>query len=268
MEPWQQGTEVAGYVLQEKLWSDASGVEAWRALDLPNRVVEVQIVPHRDAAGAQRYLNGVQARSRLRHPGLLVLLSLACHKDTCLISYEATEGSLRDRLTQCLEAGKPGIPSRELLRYVQPAAAALDYLHAEGFLHCDVSPDAIRIKGSEGRLGKLNLATPIEDLRKLPKGTCVGTPRYMAPEQIQSMPVPVSDQYSLAITWAELRLQRPLFPQESVLQVMMAHLQTLPNLAPLPADEQQVLLRALAKTPGQRYPSCCAFVQALSEVLS
>lgn len=265
MEPWQEGSNVGGYVLQGKLWSSAGGVQAWRAVDSSGREAEVHICGNLDAVAVQHHHKALINRQRLQHPALLQMLALEVIKNSLVVIYEATEGSLRDLLTQCLKDGEPGIPPRELLNYVQPAAAALDYLHEQGFLHRDVSPDAILIKGLEGRLGELNMTTTVPDRLHEPIGISVGTPRYMAPERFQDKAEPASDQYSLAVTWAEMRLQRPLFPQQTVLQMMLDHLQTPPNLDALPEGERQPLLRALDKKPERRYPSCCAFVQELSE---
>jgi hypothetical protein len=60
-----------------------------------------------------------------------------------------------------------------------------------------------------------------------------------------------------------MRLARRVFPSTDMMQVMVDHLERTPNLDPLPAEEQQVLLKALAKDPDQRYPSCLDFAHAL-----
>src|SRR5437660_5123834 len=75
-----------------------------------------------------------------------------------------------------------------------------------------------------------------------------------------------SDQYSLALAYAELRLDRWPFPTRDtndMVAVMVDHLERSPELASLPADEQHVLLKALAKDPAQRYTSCTEFALEL-----
>ena len=59
------------------------------------------------------------------------------------------------------------------------------------------------------------------------------------------------------------RLGRPLFPQRGLIDLAEAHARDTPDLDPLSADEQRVLLKALAKKPEDRYPSCSAFIGAL-----
>jgi eukaryotic-like serine/threonine-protein kinase len=93
-----------------------------------------------------------------------------------------------------------------------------------------------------------------------------GTPLYIAPEVFRNRNVSQSDQYSLAVTYAEMRFGRRPFSGNDLLSVMLEHLEGTPDLAKLPEPEQRVLLKALEKQPGQRYPSCLDFVQVLERV--
>src|SRR5262245_26596799 len=77
-----------------------------------------------------------------------------------------------------------------------------------------------------------------------------------------------SDQYSFAITWYEMRTGRLPFPSKNLLELAQQHLREAPDLSAVPEPEQQVLLRALAKKPEERFASCTAFVQALKEALT
>jgi len=90
-----------------------------------------------------------------------------------------------------------------------------------------------------------------------------GTPIYMAPEVWRKKFAPQSDQYSLAATYVDARLDRALFDTEFIDQLIIKHMEEVPDLAPLPPAEQRVLLRALAKKPEDRYPTCKAFVDDL-----
>jgi len=87
----------------------------------------------------------------------------------------------------------------------------------------------------------------------------------MAPETWHGRAGAATDQYALAATYAELRLNRRPFQANDYAGIMIDHLQSQPILDPMPAPEQQVILRAMAKEPTQRYPSCVAMVQALAE---
>src|SRR5262249_42221980 len=74
-------------------------------------------------------------------------------------------------------------------------------------------------------------------------------------------------QYSLAVSYAELRLGRLPFAGTDMYSLMMDHIEGRPNLVRLPEAEQRVLHKAMAKDPTERYPSCIAFVQDLEQAL-
>jgi serine/threonine protein kinase len=77
-----------------------------------------------------------------------------------------------------------------------------------------------------------------------------------------------SDQYSLALTWYEMRTGRRPFSATNALDLAQQHISEQPDLSGVPEPEQEVLLRALAKKPDQRFPTCAAFVQALREAMT
>jgi hypothetical protein len=89
----------------------------------------------------------------------------------------------------------------------------------------------------------------------------------MAPEAWLGTMNRHSDQYSLALCYAELRTGRWPFPGRGMVEAMLAHLDRAPDLSPLPAAERQVVGRALAKKSGERFGNCTEFVQALQEAL-
>jgi hypothetical protein len=90
----------------------------------------------------------------------------------------------------------------------------------------------------------------------------------MAPEMWGNKVSEHTDQYCLAVSYLELRLDRRVFPGKNLFELMAQHLNETPSLDPLPRAEQEVLLRALAKVPDQRYPSCRDFVRALDQAVA
>jgi hypothetical protein len=89
----------------------------------------------------------------------------------------------------------------------------------------------------------------------------------MAPEVWKRQSSPHSDQYSLAVSYAELRRGRLPFAGTDMYSLMMDHIEGRAILDPLPDAEQRVLRKALAKDAADRYPNCLAFVQALEEAV-
>ena len=90
------------------------------------------------------------------------------------------------------------------------------------------------------------------------------TPAYAPPEFFQGQVTPYSDQYSLAISYCQLRTGRLPF-QGNPMQVMAGHLTQPPDLTIVPEREREIVGRAVAKQPCDRWPSCRAFVNELSE---
>jgi formylglycine-generating enzyme required for sulfatase activity len=255
-----------GYRLRRPLGRGAFG-EVWKA-EAPGGVeVAVKLIT-RSVKGseAQRELDALQLMKRLRHQNLLAVQAFFPLTDRLIIILELADGSLRGRLEQCQDKGLPGVPPTELLRYFREAAEALDYLHEQNVQHRDVKPDNLLLLGQHVKVADFGLAKLLEQTQ-LQTASHAGTPAYMAPEVWDSKLSVHSDQYSLAVTYAQLRTGRFPFSASSLAALMKAHLMEAPELGPLGSREQEVLRRALAKEADGRYPSCTAFVKALVTAL-
>src|SRR5262245_35589187 len=163
-------------------------------------------------------------RSAATKPSWKFSMSIAATND----EPEPDGETLRDRLQACQQEGLSGIPAAELVCHVWDVASFLDALHAQGQTHRDVKPDTIRIVNGRALLADAEpLQTPSADVN------FAGTPAYIAPEAWGGRLGPKSDQYSLACSYAELRLGRLPLSGADFVAMMRAHLSAKPDLAGL-----------------------------------
>jgi formylglycine-generating enzyme required for sulfatase activity len=259
---------IGGGIKRLKKIGSGSFGEVWR-VEMPGGFPAALKVIFRpiDHEEAQRELTALEVIRGLRHPYLVQTQAYYSLKDRLYIAMELADSSLRRRLEECHEEGLPGIPPGELLSYFRDAAEGLDYLHREHVLHRDIKPENILLQQGHAKLADFGLARVHGSVRES-TATGAGTPLYMAPEIFRGKITLASDQYSLAMTYAELRLGHRLLMGANLMELMLEHLQHTPDLSPLSEAEQRVILRALHKDPKERYPTCLDWVHALDEALA
>jgi serine/threonine protein kinase len=194
----------------------------------------------------QRLRKTLQDVTNLRHPHLLSTRAYWVAPDRQLhVVRDLADKTLRDRLRECQGRGSRGIRPVELLMLMKQSALALDYLHGKGLFHGDINPDNILLLNGIAKIGDINLARKQADSGNRDAGG--NTRAYIAPECSAEKFSKFSDQYSLALTYSELRTS---------------------NLAQLEPAEEPIVRRALAEQPEGRFPTCLAFVEALESTIA
>jgi hypothetical protein len=246
------------YVLIRKLGAGAFG-EVWHATGPGGVDVALKFIRLDPQFGGLE-LRSLEVVKSIRHPNLVSLFA-AWIKDSCLIlAMEKCDRSLQDRLHEALEQNLPGIPLSELLNYMRDAANGLDALNAKQVQHRDVKPANLLLLDSGVKVADFGLAKALE--QTVASNSGAGTVAYLAPECFKGQLTPQSDQYSLAVTYYQLRTGSLLFKGDQA-QMMYAHLELAPNLSDLPLAERVVLARALSKEPDKRWRDCQRFVDEL-----
>jgi len=160
------------------------------------------------------------------------------------------------------------LPLPQVVTYVKQIAAALQYAHDAKLIHRDVKPENMLL-GSHGEvlLSDFGIAVAAHHTSSLKTLDHAGTPPYMAPELIQGKPRPASDQYALGIVAYEwLCGERPFQGDQVLYQQIVVPPPPLHEKIPtIPPAVEQVVLRALAKDPQQRFASIEAFATALEQ---
>jgi len=255
--------EVGGYRLLERIGAGGYG-EVWKS-EAPgglSKAVKLVFGFH-DEARASRELKALLRIKDLRHPFLLSLERIDVIDSQLVVVTELADCSLKDRFDVCRKEGQPGIARDELLRYLSDSAEALDHMTENYSLqHLDVKPENLLVVGLHAKVADFGLVKSIQDVTASMMAGL--TPLYASPEVFNDQPSRQSDQYSLAIVFQEMLTGTLPFPGKNLAQLTAQHLNSPPRLNMLAPRDRDILSKALAKKPHERYRNCRELIDALS----
>jgi tetratricopeptide (TPR) repeat protein/tRNA A-37 threonylcarbamoyl transferase component Bud32 len=263
------------YELLGKVGEGATAV-IYRARDRTlHRVLALKVLKESSGytdLGRQRFRREAQATAGLSHPHLVTIYDVGEEEGRLYFAMELVEGR---PLAELLKERKSSLP--ELLGIVEKAARGLGAAHKSGIVHRDVKPANILIgPGGEPKVGDFGLAHLIDSTTELTRsGVPLGTPLYMAPEQVEGRTKDISprtDVFALGAILYEIATGRPPYGGETVVEIYSKIVRDDPaaprRLNPeLPPDLETIILKALDREPSRRYATAEALADDLRKFL-
>ncbi len=256
---FQPGDIVEGtghsYRLSQPRGEGANGV-VWAA-EAGEETVAVKIIPKREHSFLPaREFGGVKAAfdKKLKHDHVIDLRDCFEREHYYAAVMEYAEKSLEDhaRATNRLSP-------EASISYIRQAAVALDYLHNNDILHCDIKPSNLLLVRDVLKVGGFGRCKRVE-AGAADDQPMIGAGPYASPEFIAGSSHVNSDQYSLAVTYAYLRIGDAAFHEWDG--------NTASLLARLDEFEREPVAKALSPKPDDRFATCTAFVQRLDRALA
>lgn len=224
-----------------------------------------------DPLSQQRFRQEAQSVASLKHPNIVQIYDFAYENDIYYIVMEFVEGSTLEAQLSQLRRSQQLLSLEDALRTIRDLGQALAHAHARGIIHRDIKPGNVMVENS-GRvvLMDFGLARLLDTPHLTVTGLAIGTPSYMAPEQIKGQAIDTrADIYSLGVLCYQLVTGRLPFAGDSTYGMIYQHLNETPlspqQIVPdVPYNVSQIILKALAKNPDKRYLTIEALLDDLA----
>jgi serine/threonine protein kinase len=278
--PLVSGTKLGPYEIVGPLGAGGMG-EVYRARDTRHdRPVAVKVL-RQDvgaATGADRFLREIRIAAQLTHPHILPLIDSGESVGVLFYVMPYIEGeTLRERLSRAGE-----LPVSESIRILRHVTDALAYAHTRGVVHRDIKPENIFLSDRHALLADFGVAKALSDLSSSGSttttnlvtaiGLTVGTPTYMAPEQVGGSTVDYrADLYALGVVAYEMLGGRRPFQATSAQQMMAAHLTQTPDpivkwRPGITARLANAVMKCLEKRAADRWQSAADLLAEIEAV--
>lgn len=271
----ERGSVFAGYTILGELGRGGMGtVYLARHPRLPRNVALKLLARDHvaDQDSLRRFEREAELIAALDHPGIVTVFDRGSVDGHPWLTMRYVEGTDASRLRA------EDLPLPRAARIVADIAGALDYAHRRNVLHRDIKPANILLTVESGAeralLSDFGIALPGNSTtHRTATGTINATLAYASPEQLTGAPLDGrADQYSLACTLFRLLTGRTPFVADDAVALIAGHLQLDPP-APstyrrdVPRALDEVIGRALAKRPDDRFPSCTEFAAAVAAAI-
>ena len=260
----------------ERVLGEGGMATVYLAEDLKyHRSVAVKVMRRELAStlGATRFLREVEIAARLTHPHILPMYESGEADGLLYYVMPYVQGeTLRDRLDR-----ETQLPVEDALKIAREVSEALAYAHERSIIHRDIKPANILLGGGHALVADFGIARAVsatsnEALTRT--GLAVGTPQYMAPEQAMGdQEVDArADIYAVGALLYEMIAGEPPFTGPTPRAIVTRSITEAPrslitSRAALAPDVDGVALKALAKSPADRYPTATALAAALDQAL-
>ena len=274
------GKKIGKYLIKEKLGSGGMAEVYKGYQENLDRFVAIKLM-HAFLVSDQDFLNRFQREARamaaLNHPNIVGVYDFDVYGENSyyLVMEYIRGGTLKDRLEALARRGER-MPLTNVVKMITEIADALAYAHRREMVHRDIKPANIMLNEDSGRavltdFGIVKLLGN-QSVAYTATGALIGTPAYMSPEQAlgQSGDHRV-DIYSLGVMLFQMVTGSLPFDADTPLAVVMQHVNT-PTPQPdsiipdIPWGLQEVIMKAMAKSPDDRFNSAGAMATALRTV--
>jgi serine/threonine-protein kinase len=272
------GTVFAGYRIEALLGRGGMGVVYRAENPRLGNVVALKLLPPdlaEDETFRERFVRESRTAASISHPHIIPIYDAGDAEGLLYIAMRYVDGPDLKEMSK----DRDHFAASRILRIGAQVASALDAAHAQGLIHRDVKPANILVEaGADGvdhaYLADFGLTKHVESHSGITgSGQFVGTIDYMAPEQIEGRRVDVRvDVYALACVLFECLVGAPPYRRETEVAVLWAHMRDEPPLLSvaspeIPSAADEVMRKALAKEPADRYEACGEFVADLRAAL-
>jgi serine/threonine-protein kinase len=242
------------------------------------RRVAIKILNERYAGDdlfIERFRREAKSAAGLSHPNIVSIYDRGEAEGTYYIAMEVIEGRSLKELIMTHGA----LPVHTAIGYAKQLLEALRFAHRHGIIHRDIKPHNVlvsadqQVKANEPRLKVTDFGIARHGASQMTEaGSIMGTAQYLSPEQARGAPVTAaSDLYSAGVVLYEMLTGKVPFAGDSAIEIAMKHVNELPkppsSLRPeIPPELDQIVLRALAKDPEDRYQTAEEFIEDLERV--